>query len=235
MPDITQEEIFKRYEELPEDLKTAMYSASTAEIIYQIGKKHGLNIEETGDLTTEVAKILLGLNHPKNFISTLADVFDLSKEKATEIAQDVNHEIFFPIREELKKLHGIGASSELTPPTATNLPQQKLVSPEPQETITPKPVFTKPEDQPMTQTAESVKKEPSEPQESKKPETPSLINPALDRKALNSEARTDADTTETKLQNGATLKGGVKPQIENRLESSPQKQVNEDKYREPID
>jgi hypothetical protein len=59
--------------------------------------------------------VILGLNHPKNFVSSLTDTLSIEREKAIEIAQEVNHKIFFPIREELKKLHGISTTEELTP------------------------------------------------------------------------------------------------------------------------
>lgn len=181
--DITQEEILKKYEELPEDLKKAMYSASTAELIYQIGKKYGLNIEETGDLTTEVAKIILGLNHPKNFISSLVDFLDIRREKAVEIAQDVNHQIFFPIREELKKLHGIGGSAEITPSAVTEMPQKKL-APQPQEEqIAPEePIELK--TTPPAATNKPITPEPTEPisSEPPKPQDPSRIKPPVEEK-----------------------------------------------------
>lgn len=191
---ITQEELLKKYEELPEDLKKAMYSASTAEIIYELGKKYGLNIEETGDLTTEVAKIILGLDHPKNFISTLIDILGVPKEKAIEIAQDVNHQIFFPIREELKKLHGIGTSSELTPSAPSELPQREAPLPRPEESV-------------------AVKQNIPEPIKPAMPETVNLI-------------KNDAATSPKpeKLQ----------PKEKREIDMPP-KEVNEDKYREPID
>src|SRR3989338_2638565 len=214
MPEISQEELLKKYEELPEDLKTAMYSASTAEIIYEIGKKYGLNMEETGYLTVEVANIILGLNHPKNFISSLTDVPDIPKEKAVEIAQDINHQIFFPIREELKKLHGIGASSEITPSAPAEMPQKKL-TPQPLEEQTPTEPRVKPK--------ESIAPKTTPPAATDKPITPETALPTAKE-----------ETRAVPLKPEAL--SWIKPTTEEKREEiAPQKQVADDKYREPIE
>ncbi|MDO8560890.1 MAG: hypothetical protein Q7R91_01605 [bacterium] len=113
---INEEEILKRYESLPQDLKDAMMGISTADAISEIGRKTNLNIEKMGALAEEVGLIILGFIPSANFISDIKTVLDIDAEKAAEIANEVNQHIFLPIRESLKRLHGASWSEGITKP-----------------------------------------------------------------------------------------------------------------------
>ncbi|MBI2637680.1 MAG: hypothetical protein HYW88_02150 [Candidatus Sungbacteria bacterium] len=120
-----QSDIVKRYNELPEDVKQAMMSVASAEIIFEIGHKHGLNIERIGKLAEEAGYIMLGAIAPKEFVTDLVRVLGVSEPKATEIAKDVNTKIFLQIREALKKIHGSRFSEEIAvakPKTSASAP-----------------------------------------------------------------------------------------------------------------
>lgn len=95
------------YLELPEDLKEAYFSVDISDKIAQIGEKHGLEVDKIGYLGEEVGYVLLGIAHPNKFIPNLADKLGINKIKAREIAEEINKEIFFPIRDSLKKIHNI--------------------------------------------------------------------------------------------------------------------------------
>ena len=101
-----QQEVVRRYENLSDELKKAMMSVSSAEIIYEVGKKHDLNVEKIGVLAEEVGYIMLGMIPPSDFVSDLKNLLEIEENKANEIAQEINHKIFLPIREEMKKTYG---------------------------------------------------------------------------------------------------------------------------------
>lgn len=105
------EQMREMYLELPEDLKDAYFSVDISDKIAQIGGKHGLEVDKMGQLGGEVGYILLGITHPNKFIPNLADKLGLDKTKAREIAEEINKEIFFPIRDSLRKIHNIRESA----------------------------------------------------------------------------------------------------------------------------
>ncbi|MBU6415069.1 hypothetical protein KGQ34_02420 [Patescibacteria group bacterium] len=102
-----QEELLKRYEALPQDLKEIMMSVETAEIIFEIGKKFGLNIEKTGKLAEEIGFVILGVVPSKDFVKNLKDILEVDEDKALGVASEANHRIFLKIRDTLKTMHGV--------------------------------------------------------------------------------------------------------------------------------
>src|SRR3989338_2897850 len=85
---------------LPSDLKTAIYSADSSTAIENISKKYGLNIDQMGKLAEETGLVMLGVTHPKDFISNLAGRLGVDQLTAKSIARDVNEQIFKKVRSE---------------------------------------------------------------------------------------------------------------------------------------
>lgn len=102
-----QEELLNRYEALPQDLKETMMSVETAETIFEIGKKFGLNIEKTGKLAEEIGFVILGVIPSKDFVADLKEILEVDAEKALNVASEINHRIFLKIRDALKTMHGV--------------------------------------------------------------------------------------------------------------------------------
>src|SRR3989344_8458457 len=115
---IDEEAIFQRYESLPDDLKDALMGVTTADAIYEVGRKADLNVEKIGELDEEVGLIILGFTPSANFISDLKTILGINEEKATEIASEINERVFLSIRESLKRLHGAIWSNGLVKPPA---------------------------------------------------------------------------------------------------------------------
>ncbi len=108
------EKLLEMYAALPQNLKDAMFSVDVADKIMKSGKKFGLNIEQTGKLAEAAGMVMLGALHPRSFIQTLETDLSIDRAKATDIAKEINHEIFFPIREALKRIHGMEDTQEVT-------------------------------------------------------------------------------------------------------------------------
>jgi len=135
MPQIDQEQLIKRYKNLPPDLKDAMFSEEVTDKIMNISNKYGLYVDKMGDLGNEIGRVMLGLTHPKDFIKNLSERLGVDAEKAKSIAKDVNEQIFGPVRESLKKLHKIGEEepSEVKPPTVEKPTIKEEIKPLAQE------------------------------------------------------------------------------------------------------
>ncbi|MEX0934053.1 MAG: hypothetical protein WD003_02225 [Candidatus Paceibacterota bacterium] len=92
---------------LPQDIQTAAASTEVFDALEKIGKRHNLHVDALGGLVDETTFVILGLTHPNEFISNLAKRIGVEREKARAIAEDVNKEVFHPIRESLKEIHSL--------------------------------------------------------------------------------------------------------------------------------
>lgn len=129
MANQNQKTILQKYQDLPEDLREAIFSVESAEIIQQIAKKHNLFIDKMGILAEETGNVMLGLLSPNDFISALREKLEIAPETAREIGQEINQQIFAKVRESLKKIHNIQEekSGAETPP----IKESPLPSPPP--------------------------------------------------------------------------------------------------------
>jgi len=129
---LASERFFETYNKLPKDVQRAMFSSLTSDRIFEIGSKHGLAIDRMGLLSQEIGVVLLGEKRASQFVENLQKALGLNHEKAYEIAQDVNHSIFYEIRENLKKIHGV-------PVTEALIPEKPLEIPTPAAAAAPQP------------------------------------------------------------------------------------------------
>lgn len=126
MAQYTKEQLEELYKKLPEELKSALFSADIAEKIFTIGRKLLLTIEEIGFIGEEVGYFILGLTKPRDFVEKLNSRLDLDEEEAAQLAKDINRQIFLPIRDAFRQAHGIELEGELmmrpTPPLEQRAP-----------------------------------------------------------------------------------------------------------------
>src|SRR3989344_3392185 len=102
---LTAEEMDKKFEELPQDVKTAIYSVDFSEKIAFVGKKNNLHIDQVGELGETVRFVMIGIIPPTEFVSDLVRMMKLPQGQAEAVAKDVQDYIMLPIRESLKKIH----------------------------------------------------------------------------------------------------------------------------------
>ncbi len=102
-----KEQLLEMYRKLPKDIQDAIFSVDTAEIIREIGENNNLMIDKIGNLADETGLVMLGLTSPSQYIPHIVERLEISRETAKKIAEEVNSKIFFPIRENLKKIHGV--------------------------------------------------------------------------------------------------------------------------------
>ena len=116
MNDEVKKIIGESYKRLPFDLKKAIVSGETRQQVQAIADRHHLLYEQVADLETETALVMLGLRPPADFITNVKGALNLPEEKARAIAEDINTEIFRPVRESLKKIHNISETPPPIPP-----------------------------------------------------------------------------------------------------------------------
>src|SRR3990167_2108635 len=138
-PTIPPEKILEKYDALPDDLKTALFSSAVTNNILGTGRKYGLHVDKIGELADETGLVMLGITPPGEFIRNLTRRLELDPEKAKAVAEEINQKIFQPVRESLKKVHGLGEAPKApTQPDATKqkpLPTrsditEKIIQPE---------------------------------------------------------------------------------------------------------
>ncbi len=162
MIELTPQKLKEIYKKLPEDLKEAMSSVDSSEIIQNIGRKHQLTVDKMGELAGEIGLVMLGLTHPRDFISNLSQRLGVDKEKAGKIAEDANGQIFAKVRESLKKIHGIEPlppRKEPVPPVPVPVlkPETELAAPKPEIQPAPHPFEAKTKEEIFRAPAEEKK------------------------------------------------------------------------------
>lgn len=104
----TKDQFWKLYEKLPEELKEAISSVETADNIWNICERYGIN--EVSEVAKLVGNVLLGVLTPEDFQETLERELKLEKSVAKKVAQEINRFIFYPVRTELEKLYQTGVA-----------------------------------------------------------------------------------------------------------------------------
>lgn len=110
---ISQEQLKEKYDKLPEDVKSAMFSVGVEKELTAIGEKYNLHIDKIGELMEEVDLVMLGITNPKDFIRNLYSRFGAAdKEQVRRVAHEVNERVFQKIRESLKEVHNTDSETQ---------------------------------------------------------------------------------------------------------------------------
>ncbi len=105
MLQITQQQTEDRYETLPQALKDALFSVVNAEEIWRIGEAHHLNEEKIPQLADITGDVIMGFLHPDDLRRELQEVLGIDIRIAASISREVNKRIFYPIRDEIRKVY----------------------------------------------------------------------------------------------------------------------------------
>lgn len=103
MKEFSAQEIQQKFEGLPEDIQVAISSPEVHDLIFEIGKKNGLMIDQTGHLVDQVGLVLLGLAQASRFVDDVSKQVGIPKDVASKIANQINTEVFSKIRRELRE------------------------------------------------------------------------------------------------------------------------------------
>ncbi len=130
------------FNNLPQAIKDLLLSEKLVDDVEGIAKHHGLRPEEYGLLLRATTQLLEGNMPATEYMASLVGELDLSREKAALVAQDINQNIFNPVKEELKQVHAVnGAKDGVTPPQPLpKVASSSHLSSNPVATATPAPL-----------------------------------------------------------------------------------------------
>ncbi|MFA6797180.1 MAG: hypothetical protein WCR40_00490 [Candidatus Paceibacterota bacterium] len=104
MDEETKQLIAEQMQVIPEDLRKAITSVDYPKKLQTIFTKNKLLIDQASNLETETTLTLLGLEPLTDYIDNLARELSIDRNRAVEIASDVDELIFQNVRESLKKI-----------------------------------------------------------------------------------------------------------------------------------
>ncbi|MFA5830283.1 MAG: hypothetical protein WC878_00460 [Candidatus Paceibacterota bacterium] len=100
----TKEQLDKMFSDLPDDVREAMTSVDTMEVLNEIKEKYKLHIDQVGQLSAEIALLMVGVISSSRFVPNLENLMMIPKETAKTIASEVNEKIFQRVRNTLKSM-----------------------------------------------------------------------------------------------------------------------------------
>ncbi len=103
--EFTAEQIQKKFESLPEDVKKAVSSVDTTDTLIDIGEKYKLHVDKMGELVDETTLVMLGFKPTSGFVNSVKSRLGISQEVAEGVVKDVNEQILVKVRESLRKMH----------------------------------------------------------------------------------------------------------------------------------
>jgi len=98
---LNPEETFKILENLPKDLKEAMFAPDTADHIANICEKFEVPGEKFSLVASAVGDVLSRMTPVEEFPKVLEKEIGLRKEQAENVAQEIDFRIFSQVRESL--------------------------------------------------------------------------------------------------------------------------------------
>lgn len=98
-----QKIIQERFEQLPEQVRTAITSTRMNEQLREMEKKYGLHVDQWAVLENQIMLTVLGLADVSTMVDDIVAEVGIDKEKARTIVDDVALNIFKPMREELER------------------------------------------------------------------------------------------------------------------------------------
>lgn len=101
----TKEELIEIYRGLPEEIKDAIFSPATTDIFDAIKEKQSLTAEQREVMSVYTGFLMMGVLPPEKYVSTLIEKMGIEREKVASIAQEINRDLFNPIKDVLKEIH----------------------------------------------------------------------------------------------------------------------------------
>jgi len=146
----TQEQLWKLYEKLPDELKEAIFSVETANNVFNVCVKNRIEGDQISEVARYTGRVLLGILPSDEFQEILEKEVRLSKEMAKKVAQEINRFVFYPLKAALEKFY----KTEITPPTRPIT--------EPEETLKETVAPSEKEEKPQAPSKKDIYREPTE-------------------------------------------------------------------------
>ncbi|MCR4276362.1 MAG: hypothetical protein NUV90_03190 [Candidatus Parcubacteria bacterium] len=128
-PEPTFEESIKQVmQTLPPPIRSYLAEGKYTVVAQSLMAKYALRIDQGGVLEREIMLLLMGIENPEEFNQALVTEANLNQQTIAGIVQDVNTQIFSPLREEMRK--GVEAFGKKSPQISSVMPaRQPVVAP----------------------------------------------------------------------------------------------------------
>ncbi len=108
-----------QWEKLPNEIRAAILATDLQEKLRAMARSRSLRVDEAGIVENETMLVLLGLEHPNDYVSNLERELHVSRDVAETIAKDVNENVFMPVHDAIIALH----KKDAVPATDTPSPR----------------------------------------------------------------------------------------------------------------
>lgn len=98
-----ESDIKELMKEVPPPIRAFFASGKVETVAKSLMLKYQLHIDQGAILEREMILLLLGLKNPTEFVQTLLEEGKLDNQTINDIVQDVNAQIFVPLREEVRR------------------------------------------------------------------------------------------------------------------------------------
>lgn len=96
-------QIEERMEEIPAPLAEAIRQSGWENIVFDIGRKYSLHVDDIGNIQNELILVLVGITHPDEFRSILLKELRIPEDKVDLIIDEINVKLNEKIKNTLKQ------------------------------------------------------------------------------------------------------------------------------------
>lgn len=118
-----ESDIKELLKEVPAPIRAFFASGKVEIIAKSLMQRNKLHIDQGAVVEREIILLLLGLKDPAEFVKTLSEEAKLDAQTVNSIVQDINAQIFVPLREE--EMKGGGMKTFPAPGLSKLIPAQK--------------------------------------------------------------------------------------------------------------
>jgi hypothetical protein len=122
--ELTLEESIKQVmKTLPPVIRAYLAQGTYSVVAQNLMKKYSLRIDQGGVLEREIMLLLMGIENPEEFTQTLLEEAKLDQSVVNSIVQDINTQIFMPLRAEEMKVSQPAATAPVLPSAPPGIPR----------------------------------------------------------------------------------------------------------------
>ncbi len=119
-PELTLDESVKQVmQTLPPVIRTYLAQGKYTVVAKTLMAKYGLRVDQAGVLEREIMLLLMGIENPDEFIQALVEEAKLDKKIVDGSVQDVNTQIFIPLRQEEMKSEQMKKETPVSAPASS--------------------------------------------------------------------------------------------------------------------
>jgi hypothetical protein len=132
MVDETTEDIQKKIDALPPEIKELIYSPQMQSILQQVGAKNQLHVDQIGALESEVVAAMIGVSPLAELSENISDTLGIDKLKSDAVVKDIDSLLLSKIRGQMK-------ANDQTPKPTTE--EKSVVMPSSMKPAAPNPIL----------------------------------------------------------------------------------------------